>query len=284
MGNGSMREAIAAMPSGSVERSRGGPVAGARALLFVPGRDGPSAAGVTDASGRLTWGGVTTRERLAASNPDRPTAIVWLPGEAGAAFAEVHVGQAVRVALPKPVSVTGRVTLGGGPFEGRNARCRVVAASRGRGVFDGVLSAEASVEADGRFTLHGLTPGRYLLQAARDDIWLSLATELAVSSDVPSPEPVLNIAEPGEAVAVTVVDERGRPLANLPITPIRPEGPLSELWPAAFRTDASGTIVFSGLEQGTHLLLIDGRPVRQEIRVGNAVRPAAPPVPVRVTR
>ena len=185
--------------------------------------------------------------------------------------------------LPRPLSVTGRVTLGGGPFEGRNARVRVVAASRGRGAFDGVLGAEASVEADGRFTLHGLTPGRYLLQAARDDIWLSRAAELAVSRDVPSPEPVLDIAEPGETVAVTVVDERGGPWPTSRCIPLRPEGPLAGLWPAAFRTDASGTVVFRGLEEGTHRLLIDGRPVRQELRVGKAVRPAAPPVPVRVT-
>jgi hypothetical protein len=284
MGNGSVREAIAAMPAGSVERSGGGPAVGARALLFVPGQEGPTATGVTDASGRLTWGGVTTREGLSAPNPDRPTAIVWLPGESGAAFAEVRMGQAVRVTLPRPVSVTGRVTLGGGPFEGRNARVRVVAAFRGRGVFDRVLSAEAAVEADGRFSLHGITPGRYVLQAARDDIWLSRATELVVSPDVPSPEPVLDIAEPGEAVAVTVVDARGLPVAGLAISPVRPEGPLAGLWPAAFHTDASGTVVFRSLEEGTHRLLIDGRTVPQALRVGKAVRPAAPPVPVRITR
>ena len=97
-------------------------------------------------------------------------------------------------------------------------------------------------------------------------------------------EPVLDIAEPGEAVAVTVVDERGLPVADLPITPVRPEGPLAGLWPAAFRTDASGTVVFRGLEAGTHRLLIDGRPVRQELRVGIPDRPAGPPVPVRVPR
>jgi hypothetical protein len=279
----SLRDSIAAMPAGSVERAGGGPAANARALLFVPGRAGPTAAGVADASGRLTWGGVASKDDRTAPSPDRPTAVVWMPGETGAAFAEVRAGEAVRVTLPKPLALTGRVTLGGGPFEGRNARVRVVAASRVRGAFDGVLGAEASVEADGRFTLYGLTAGRYLLQAARDDIWLSRAVELNVTREVPSPESVLDIAEPDEAVAVTVVDERGRPVADRSVTPLRPEGPLAGLWPAAFCTDASGTVVFRGLEEGTHRLLIDGRPVRQELRVGKADRPAAPPVPVRVT-
>ena len=93
LGKGSLREAIAAMPAGSVERSGGGPAAGARALLFVPGRAGPTATGVADASGRLTWGGVVIKDDRTAPSPDRPTAVVWLPGETGAAFAEVRWGR-----------------------------------------------------------------------------------------------------------------------------------------------------------------------------------------------
>lgn len=118
----------------------------------------------------------------------------------------------------------------------------------------------------------------------RDEIWLSRAVEVTVGSDLPSPVPVLDIAEPGEAVAIAVVDERGRPVVDAPVTPVRPEGPLAGLWPSAFRTDPSGTVVIRGLEAGTHRLLIDGQPARQEIRVGKARRTEDAPAPARVSR
>jgi hypothetical protein len=152
-GAASLRDVIAAMPSGLAERAGGGPAAGARALLFMPGIAEPTAVGVADGAGRLTWGGLPFGGDGGARTLDHPTAVVWIPGATGAAFAEVIAGQPVRVTLPAPLHVAGRVTLGGGQFEGRNARVRVVASPQGREVFTEVLSVEASVEADGRFTL-----------------------------------------------------------------------------------------------------------------------------------
>ncbi len=250
------------------------PAFAARALLFVPGQSRPVAQGLGDGAGRLTW-----RGRWMAGGPaaeaepgrvDRPTAAISLPGLAGACFAEVGPGRPTRAVLPGPASVAGRVTLGGRPIAGRNARVRVVAAHRGRGVLDAALGVEASAQADGRFELRGLTPGRHVAQAARDSIWTSAAVELVVEEGKPTPALALDIPEPGEPVTVEVVDEKDRPYGNRVLTLARPQGPLDAPWPATIRTDPLGRATFRGLEAGSHTVLVADLPGRHSFRVDEA--------------
>lgn len=280
MGGLSTREGVGGIPTGTVRRSDGESAAfAARGLLFQPEHDQPSASGVTDASGRLTWSGawMSGESRGGGGRVARPTAVVWQPGETGAAVVELAPGRPFRATLPPPIAAGGRVTLGGRPADGRNARLLVVAAHRGLGVLDEALSVRASAGTDGRFTLRGLTPGRYRIQAARDGIWLSAGVDLVVERGDTPPEIDLDIAEPGEPLAVELVDERGRPVVGRDVTPIRPDGPLASLWPSSFRTDAAGRALILGLEAGPHAVRIDGETRPREVLIGAASGPVGRP-------
>ncbi len=134
-------------------------------------------------------------------------------------------------------------------------------------MLDGALSLEATAQADGRFELRGLTPGRYAVQAARDGIWLSRGIELTIGADKDPAPLALDIPEPGAPVTLHVVDRAGRPVADQPIGLVRPEGPLASLWPAGLRTDPAGTLTLRGLEAGRHTLLIGDGKERREIVV-----------------
>jgi hypothetical protein len=154
---------------------------------------------------------------------------------------------------------------------------------RGRGdVLDDAFSLEATAQADGRFHLHGLTPGRYVVQAARDEIWLSASIDMTVAADKDPPPLALDIPEPGQAVTVMVRNGAGRPAANQPIGLVRPEGPLASLWPEGLRTGPDGTLELRGLEAGRHTIFIGEMKEQHEITVpagGAAVgTQARPPV------
>ena len=195
---------------------------------------------------------------------------------------EVEPGKPLRAVLPPPLDVVGRVTLGGRPIDGRNARVRVVAAHRGRGVLDASLGMAVSAEADGRFALRGLTPGRYQVQAARDGIWLSEGVELRAGPGEEMPPLSLDIPEPGGPVVVEIVDRQGRPVADRMLTLARPEGPLAALWPRSIRTDGAGTATLGGLEAGSHAILIDGEPAPRRLRVPVTGKDASRPEFVRL--
>ena len=189
----------------------------------------------------------------------------------------------LRMTLPAPREAEGRVTLGGRPIDARNARIRVVAAHRGRGVLDGALGVEATPQADGRFDLRGLTPGRYLVQAARDGIWLSSSVELTVADDRAPPAPLaLDIPEPGRPLMLQVLDRDGRPAADCPIGLVRPDGPLSSLWPAGLRTGPDGTLTLRGLEAGRHAILVGDEKERREVVVPAVDGTEAGPVVERI--
>ena len=92
--------------------------------------------GISDPAGRLAWHTPWATGHAADARRDglveRPTLVVWIPGQTGAAILEVEPGRSTRVTLPAPCAAEGRITLGGGPVGGRNARLRVVAAYTGR--------------------------------------------------------------------------------------------------------------------------------------------------------
>ncbi|MEJ7639426.1 MAG: hypothetical protein WKF75_15980 [Singulisphaera sp.] len=91
------------------------------------------------------------------------------------------------------------------------------------------------------------------------------------------PEIDLDIAEPGEPLAIELVDERGRPVVGRDVTPIRPDGPLASLWPSRYRTDAAGRALILGLEAGPHTVRIDGETRPREVRIGAASGPVPQP-------
>jgi hypothetical protein len=284
MGGVITREDVAGIPAGTIVRSDGASAAfAACALLFQPERDQPSARGVTDAAGSLTWSGVwmAGETRGGARRAARPTAVVWLPGETGAAIIELAPGGPFRATLAPPIAVGGRVTLGGRPANGRNARLLVVAAHQGLGVLDEALGVRATCDAAGHFTLRGMTPGRYRVQAACDGIWLSAGVDAVIASGREPAEINLDIAEPGEALAIELVDQRGRPVSGRGIAPIRPHGPLAALWPPRFRTNAGGRALILGLEAGRHAIRIDGEPSPREVQIGASPGPAGQPRLVR---
>jgi hypothetical protein len=236
------------------------PAFAAQALLYVPGQPQPVSMGLAGADGRLVWRGLWVAVDPAArgrdGNVDRPTLVVSLPGSTGATILPLEPGRATRLVLPAPVAAEGTVSLGGRPIAGGGGRIRVVAAHEGRGMLDGALGREATATPDGRFTLPGLTPGRYVVQAAREDVWVSPSVELVVAPGQAPPPLTLDIPEPGEAVTLKVVDPDGHPLADEALRLARPAGPLAGLWPATYRTDASGMLKLRGLPAGPHVVAL----------------------------
>jgi hypothetical protein len=207
--------------------------------------------------------------------------VVWLPGRTGAAVVEVEAGKPFRAVLPVPIDARGAVTLGGRPSAGVNARLRIVAAHQGAGDLDAALSPSTTADADGTFVFRGLTPGRYKVQAARDGIWLSQSVELTVEPAQPPAELALDIPEPGAPLAVEIVNRKGRPVPQLPLTLMRPDGPLATLWPTDFHTDAAGQLTLRGLEAGSHSIRLDGDPTPRRFQVPEARGQAREPEVVR---
>jgi protocatechuate 3,4-dioxygenase beta subunit len=262
------------------------PAFAVQAFLFEPGHAGPIAIGRTDGSGRITWRGFWM-----SGNPDqhdktsevmKPTLIVSLPGQYGPKIVPVEKGKTSRVVLTDSAEVEGRVLLGGRPNDAGSG-IRVCAAYQGRGVLDSVLSHQLSPGIDGKFRFKGLTPGRYLVQAARDGIWLSKSVELRLDANQNPPPIVLEIPAPGEAITLEFVDPKGNPFANRVVTLIRPEGPFAATWPPNLRTDAGGRMIFRSLEAGSHTATIEEASERATFAVREASNDIAPRTTEQIT-
>ena len=188
-------------------------------------------------------------------------------------------GHDVRLVLPPAVALRGRVTVGGRPVSGLPSRFRVRAAYSGRGHLDDALSVEASAQADGTFTLAGLTPGAYQVQAARDDIWPSGTQTVTVGAEA-LPNMTLDIAPPGAAVLLSLVDKQGKPRPSQEVKVARPDGPLTEeIWPARLASDSTGLLRLDGLEAGRHILTVPGK---AKERVGFDVPIWTPTAPAKI--
>lgn len=254
------------------------PAFGARAVLIVPKEVQPTASATSDAAGRLTWTGRWIMRGSSSAAPDppgqvtTPTVVVSLPGLAGATVIPIDPKalRPFRAVLPPPLNAAGRVTLGGRAMTSQNARVRVIAGHQGQGVLDGPLSVEATVDADGRFTLRGLTPGTYQVQAARDGIWLSRSITLKFTPDKKPADLSLDIPEPGAAVTLALVDDNDRPVQRRRLKLARPPGPFTDLWPEHLTSGADGTVHVRGLETGTHQVLIDGENAPRTFEVAGA--------------
>ncbi len=287
MGGLSRFESSPARLAGSVFLADGvTPAFAAQALLFVPGNAEATVEGISDATGRFTFQSrsymVDPEDLNRPSLVTKPTFVIRLPGLTGATIITEKPGIPLRAVLPTPISASGRVTLGGRPFINRNARVHIVAAHQGQRVLDSALGVEASAQPDGRFVLAGLTPGRYVVQAARDGIWLSSALELVAEEGKAPPPLSLDIPEPGQTIALEVVDADGRPMAAETLSLVRPEGPLKSLWPVNLQTDPEGVLIVRGLEAGQHTVLVGDRRTPHEIRVPEAGATASQPVVTRI--
>ena len=127
---------------------------------------------------------------------------------------------------------------------------RIVAACQRRGKLNSLLSMEMTARDDGTFEMAGLTQGTYLVQAARDGIWVSQPQTLQVSAGT-LPDLILEIPQPGQAMDLRLVDVQGKPLRGATVTLSQPEGPLTDaLWPKTLIVGGDGNLHLEGLGVG----------------------------------
>ncbi|BDI33627.1 hypothetical protein CCAX7_56780 [Capsulimonas corticalis] len=241
------------------------PAWGAQVAIFVPGSNPPIYHAQVDAEGKLVrrsdlyYTPLPPKEM--SGSPTEPVIITWLPGTSGATITPFTPGENKRLTLRAPIAVHGRVTVGGQSVDALPSAFRVLAVAQGRGQLNSLMSFDITTQADGSFDLKGLTPGTYIIQAARDNIWLSETQTLTVG-DTPLSDLVFNIAPPGAPAILHVTDKHGKPLAGKSIHVARPAGPLTDLlWPNAFPVDSAGDVRLEGLEAGPHQIgLPDAKP------------------------
>src|SRR5450432_108316 len=247
------------------------PALGAQVLYFQRHRPSPSLFAMADALGDLQprglWysGASATTEN--DSGTDSPIVVAFLPGACGVSVqtGPFQAGQPLRLVLPPPLSLNGRVTVGGLSPSHRPGAIHVLAAYQGKGALNPYASIATTADSDGRFTLAGLSPGEYLVQAALDDIWLSSPVRLRVSNAHLS-SLKLAIPLPGAPVRIDVRDSSGKPMAKVPVI-LDHAGPMQALWPHEWITDGAGSVYIPTVEAGQHTFHVAGesKPVRFKV-------------------
>lgn len=255
------------------------PALGAQVLYYEVGSTEPALFAITDALGALQTRGVWRNANggSAQSGTSTPLLVAFLPGACGATIqtSPVRSDDPVRLVLPPPISLSGRVTISGKAPTSRPGNVHVVAAYQNKGILNSALSVATSADADGHFTLAGLTPGRYLVQAALDEIWLSPPERIEVAAKKLKPIN-LTIPSPGAPVRLQLLDSGGNPVVEKSIE-IDQRGPLAVLWPRQWTSDAAGTIYIPTLEAGRHRIRIQGPSRRVKFDV-----PALPAKPIEI--
>jgi len=209
-----------------------------------------------------------------------PTVAAWLPGRSGPTVGAFEPGKALSLVLPAPAGASGTATIGGRGIEGRGGRIRIVAEAQDRGALAPAFSREVVADLDGRFRLPELAAGRYIVQAVRDEIWLSKSIPLVVEPGKEAGPVEVDIPEPGATVALKAVDGRDHPVPGLSLSIVRPDGPLAASLPMTYRLDDRGAVTLRGLETGRQTLLINGDPKPN----GFIVDPARPSASRQVVR
>jgi hypothetical protein len=165
--------------------------------------------------------------------------------------------------------------IGGVAPSNRLGTVQILAAYQGKSPFSSALNVTTTADADGRFTLAGLTPGTYLIQASLDEIWLSQQIEVRVAATRTKSVRLL-IPLPGAPVRVRLVDSAGNPVMDKSIM-IERTGPLAVLWPQQWTSDSTGTIYIPTLESGRHTIRIAGSSMSLKVDV-----PHLPAKPIQI--
>lgn len=254
------------------------PALGANVLYYETRSTRPTFFAITDALGDLhprdLWRSADGDIRGAQRGPDSSALVAFLPGTCGAAIrtSPVHPDEPFKVVLPPSISLTGQVKVGGAAPSHRPGTIHILAAYQGQGVLNSALSVTATAEADGHFTLAGLTPGAYLIQASLDEIWLS--PEISVRVSDKNPKPIrLDIPGPGVPLRIQLLNSAGKPAGGKSIE-IDRTGPLATLWPSQWTSDVAGWIYVPTLEAGPHRIRVQG--VSQPVSVQIPPLPAKP--------
>ncbi len=160
------------------------------------------------------------------------------------------------------------MTVGGKSVAKRNGQIVVMAAQERKGNLSDLISVQSSAQADGTFTVAGLTPGVYYVQAALDGIWLSSSKRVEVMPEPPLGSLALDIGEPGGATVIKFVDAHDKPARGAVVSVIRPRGPLTErFWPATFVADGAGTLSVPPVEAGIHQIQVNGQTRKHKFTV-----------------
>jgi hypothetical protein len=244
------------------------PAFGARALLLLPGQPYPAGAAMVGADGVAAqrWQWQFPNGARALESIKEPTLVAWLPGHTGPALMVLRDGKdlAPVLKLPGARKVTGRVSIGGKPVEDRTGSLRVFAQPLEPNDLLWQFVIDVSAQADGSFELAGLNAGKYRVQAALDNIWLSASQEVTG----PAAEPLtIDIPQPGGPAIIEVADQAGAPAKNVKVTLDRPVGPLCDLlWPKEIEVDSAGKAYVPALEAGEHTLRVQDRAVTVTVR------------------
>jgi len=136
------------------------PAAEAQVVMFVPPSAQPVAGGTTDSDGRFSLLGtvrsINAADQIAGQPPAGPLVVAWRPGRNGISAVPASRTDAsgrLRIGLPPPFVLHGRVTVGGNPFSGRLGIVQVMAVNGGHGLVGGLCRQEVSADSDGNFEL-----------------------------------------------------------------------------------------------------------------------------------
>lgn len=237
------------------------PAWNAHAVVLLPDRTDPANQAQADAHGQLAPSGFGAIYpfpfEATPSGVTRPTLVAWLPGSTGATLIPYDPAAPVaKIVLPAPCAITGRVTVAGRSTAKLPSTFEVEAHPTGQSQLAEILTVTVTAQADGTFTLPGLSAGTYQVQAARDNLWLSAAQTVTLpASGTPPPPITLDIPAPGQTVTLHLTDTQGRPLPLFTLTLPQPPGPLTDrLWPSSVTTDGAGDLTLPGLTAGRHTL------------------------------
>lgn len=239
------------------------PAWGAVAAVVYPFSKYPAPSYRTDFQGRLSAvDSVPSWDPGAfpySKNPDEPVLVAWLPGTAGATTIPLQKIDSTPLVLPEQMTVRGHITVNHESIAGLLGNFRVCAAYEGENGVYSHLSVNAPVDPNGDFELSGLSPGNYVIQATRDDIWLSQSQNLTVLPGLTFPDLQFEIARPGVPLTLALRTAEGRPAAFRYVDLARPAGPLADsLWPLSLRTDAHGELHLEGFEAGENFVIVEG--------------------------
>lgn len=240
------------------------PADGARVEVYVPEMWFPYMTGVADSAGNAFISGVSGSggepKRQPPGSPTSPVIVAWLPATCGAIVKPCEpFAKDIRLILPSPISFSGHVTVGGNSPEHLGAIIHVLAAHESAGKLERAMNIRTTCSSDGSFELPGLTPGKYRVQAALDDVWLSKTIEVDAREGTPLAPLSLNIDPPGVGVSIHLLGPKWPQTPSPRIAIERPSGPLTEeLWPKDFEADGAGLVYLEGLEAGRHTMILPG--------------------------